>query len=275
MILKQLYLGSTIMILDEPTSVLTPAEADEVLGLLRGMVAEGRLTVLMISHKFREVMQFADEVTVLRRGKLAGRGRVADLDPDAMARMMVGDEPPRASGTRELRERGSVVLEIAGLAAHDDLGMPAVSGFDLQVHAGEIVGIAGVSGNGQSELVEALSGQRLIKLGQILVHDQDFEPKREHSTGSRFSGCRRSRSKTPLCRPCRSPRTWRFGDSTRRPSRASGSGFCPSRCGRKRATSSAATMSRRLRPKRRFATFRAAMCSVLSWRASCRKTSTC
>ena len=76
-ILKQLYLGSSIVILDEPTSVLTPAEADEVLGLLRGMVKEGRLTVLMISHKFREVMQFADEVTVLRRGRFAGRGRVA------------------------------------------------------------------------------------------------------------------------------------------------------------------------------------------------------
>ena len=177
-ILKQLYLGSTIMILDEPTSVLTPAEADEVLGLLRGMVAEGRLTVLMISHKFREVMQFADEVTVLRRGKLAGRGRVADLDPDAMARMMVGDEPPRASGTRELRERGSVVLEIAGLAAHDDLGMPAVSGFDLQVHAGEIVGIAGVSGNGQEELVEVLGGQRAPRAGRVAIGGAGYRARR-------------------------------------------------------------------------------------------------
>jgi len=99
-ILKQLYLGSSIVILDEPTSVLTPAEADEVLGLLRGMVKEGRLTVLMISHKFREVMQFADEVTVLRRGRMAGKGRVADLNPESMARMMVGDEPraPPARG---------------------------------------------------------------------------------------------------------------------------------------------------------------------------------
>ena len=82
-ILKQLYLGSSIVILDEPTSVLTPDEADDVLGLLRGMAQEGRLTILMISHKFREVMAFADEVTVLRRGKPAGSGRVADLTPDS------------------------------------------------------------------------------------------------------------------------------------------------------------------------------------------------
>jgi simple sugar transport system ATP-binding protein len=127
-ILKQLYLGSTIVILDEPTSVLTPSEADEVLGLLRAMVKGGDLTVLMISHKFREVMQFADEVTVLRRGRLAGRGRVADLTPDAMARMMVGDEPPRATGTRQARTRGNVVLRIDSLTAHDDLGMPASCG---------------------------------------------------------------------------------------------------------------------------------------------------
>src|SRR6185503_10317213 len=135
-ILKQLYLGSTIVILDEPTSVLTPAEADEVLGLLRKMVEDGQLTVLMISHKFREVMQFADEVTVLRRGRLAGGGKVADLDPDAMARMMVGDEPPRASVQREVRERGRAVLEIEALSAVDDLGVPAVSGLGLRVHAG-------------------------------------------------------------------------------------------------------------------------------------------
>jgi simple sugar transport system ATP-binding protein len=177
-ILKQLYLGSTIMILDEPTSVLTPAEADEVLGLLRGMVHEGRLTVLMISHKFREVMQFADEVTVLRRGRLAGRGRVADLDPDAMARMMVGDEPPRATGTRDKREPGAVVLDIEGLAADDDLGMPAVSGLGLRVRAGEIVGIAGVSGNGQEELVEVLAGQRAPRAGKVAIGGAGYEARR-------------------------------------------------------------------------------------------------
>src|SRR6201989_2872934 len=89
-ILKQLYLKRRFLILDEPTSVLTPGEADEVLGMLRKMVEDGELTILMITHKFREVMAFADEVTILRRGRLAGAGRVADLTPDAMAGMMIG-----------------------------------------------------------------------------------------------------------------------------------------------------------------------------------------
>jgi simple sugar transport system ATP-binding protein len=177
-ILKQLYLGSTIVILDEPTSVLTPDEADDVLGLLRGMVTDGRLTVLMISHKFREVMKFADEVTVLRRGRPAGGGRVADLTPDAMARMMVGDEPPKATGTREARERGAAVLSVKGLSALDDLGMPAVSGFGIHVHAGEIVGIAGVSGNGQEELVEVLAGQRKPGAGTITIGGEGYRAKR-------------------------------------------------------------------------------------------------
>ena len=89
-ILKQLYLKRRVLILDEPTSVLTPGEADEVLGMLRAMVVNDGLTILMITHKFREVMAFADEVTILRRGKLAGYGKVADLTPDSMARMMIG-----------------------------------------------------------------------------------------------------------------------------------------------------------------------------------------
>ncbi len=171
-ILKQLYLGSSIVILDEPTSVLTPEEADDVLGLLRGMAKQdgaGRLTILMISHKFREVMAFADEVTVLRRGRPAGGGRVAELTPEAMARMMVGDEPPRARGTRGAPPRDQVVLEIEALSADDDLGTPALSELSLQVRAGEIVGLAGVSGNGQEELVEVLAGQREARAGKVAV----------------------------------------------------------------------------------------------------------
>jgi general nucleoside transport system ATP-binding protein len=182
-ILKQLYLGSSIVILDEPTSVLTPDEADDVLGLLRGMAQEGRLTILMISHKFREVMAFADEVTVLRRGKPAGSGRVADLTPDLMARMMVGDEPPRASGTRQAGAGEAVVLEIEGLSAEDDLGTPAVTKFSLQVRAGEIVGIAGVSGNGQEELVEVLAGQRSSSAGKIAVNGTPYHATRFEMRG--------------------------------------------------------------------------------------------
>ncbi len=188
-ILKQLYLGSSIVILDEPTSVLTPSEADEVLGLLRGMAQDGqdgqagRLTILMISHKFREVMAFADEVTVLRRGRLVGRGRVADLTPDAMARMMVGEEPARATQTRQAGAAQTTVLEIADLSADDDLGTPAVTNFSLQVRAGEIVGIAGVSGNGQEELVEVLAGQREARTGRIEVSGTRYRARRSEMRG--------------------------------------------------------------------------------------------
>jgi ABC-type uncharacterized transport system ATPase subunit len=177
-ILKQLYLGSEIVILDEPTSVLTPDEADDVLGLLRQMASDGDLTILMISHKFREVMAFADEVTVLRRGRLAGQGHVKDLTPEAMARMMVGEEPPKAGGTRGARARDQVVLEIAGLSAVDDLGTPAVRELSLKVGAGEIVGIAGVSGNGQEELVEVLAGQREATAGTIAIGGVAYRARR-------------------------------------------------------------------------------------------------
>src|ERR1700686_2152729 len=124
-ILKQLYLNRRFLILDEPTSVLTPGEADEVLGMLRAMVTKGELTILMITHKFREGMEFADEVTILRRGKLAGHGRVADLTPDDMARTMIGAEeltiqPPRVG------EVGDIRLELSKLNSLDDAGAVAV-----------------------------------------------------------------------------------------------------------------------------------------------------
>jgi ABC-type uncharacterized transport system ATPase subunit len=177
-ILKQLYLGTKIMILDEPTSVLTPDEADEVLGLVRAMTREGRLTVLMISHKFREVTKFADEVTILRRGRLVGRGRVGELSTDEMAHLMVGDEPAKSDRTRAAVGTGAVVLEARGLHADDDLGAPAVRDLSLRVRGGEIVGIAGVSGNGQEELLEVLAGQRLARAGEVRVGDAPFRARR-------------------------------------------------------------------------------------------------
>ena len=179
-ILKLLYLDQRFLILDEPTSVLTPGEADEILGLLRDMAHRGEITVAMISHKFREVEAFCDDFTVLRRGARVGGGKVGAVSTREMAAMMIGDAVVRPSAARAVSPKSGTTLEIAGLFAENDEGRDAVSGFDLKVAAGEIVGIAGVSGNGQSELVEALSGQRPIKLGQVLVHDQDFEPKRDH-----------------------------------------------------------------------------------------------
>src|ERR1700724_1560584 len=138
-ILKQLYLKRRFLILDEPTSVLTPGEADEVLGMLRKMVQGGEFTILMITHKFREVMAFADEVTILRRGKLAGHGKVADLTPNSMARMMIGAEALTVSPNRS-GAAGVPRLAIDGLNALDDGGLPAVRDLSLTICRGEIVG---------------------------------------------------------------------------------------------------------------------------------------
>jgi len=173
-ILKQLYLGSRFLILDEPTSVLTPGEADEVLGLIRDMTREDGLTVLMITHKFREVMAFADEVSVLRRGQYVGGGKVSDLTPDDMADMMVGTDDMVQPKSREDREPGQVRLELKQLSAVDDTGHPAVKALSLAVRRGEVLGIAGVSGNGQKELVQVLSGQRVPESGAMIVHGETY-----------------------------------------------------------------------------------------------------
>jgi general nucleoside transport system ATP-binding protein len=177
-ILKQLYLDQRFLILDEPTSVLTPGEADEILGLMRGMARAGDITVLMITHKFREVTAFADQVTVLRRGKLAGVGRVGDLSTNDMSRMMIGDTIVRQSAKRAGQVPAKSRIELAGLFVNDNEGKPSVEALDLKIAGGEIVGIAGVSGNGQTELVEAVSGQRPLKDGRIFVNGKPFEATR-------------------------------------------------------------------------------------------------
>ncbi|MCL1470293.1 ABC transporter ATP-binding protein [Argonema antarcticum] len=178
-ILKQLYLKSRILILDEPTSVLTPLEADEVLGLLRQEVTAGKLSVLMISHKFREVMAFVDEVTVLRKGKFAGNGLVKNLTVADMAQMMLGERREAKPVEKTAPGDRIAVLEAQDLHANKDNGLEAVCGVNLTVHAGEIVGIAGVSGNGQRELVEVLAGQRPATAGEILVNGEVYKATRK------------------------------------------------------------------------------------------------
>ncbi|MCT4474291.1 ABC transporter ATP-binding protein [Bosea spartocytisi] len=181
-ILKLLYLDQRFMILDEPTSVLTPAEADEMLGHLKAMAERGEITVLMITHKFREVKAFADAVTILRHGRIAGSGR--GLTTREMAAMMVGEAPGPDKGKavqplrREMPRSHEPALELAGLFAEDGDGRPALRGVSLKVAAGEIVGLAGVSGNGQNALVEACCGQRPLTDGQIFVNGRDFVPMR-------------------------------------------------------------------------------------------------
>jgi simple sugar transport system ATP-binding protein len=180
-ILKQLYLRRRLMILDEPTSVLTPAEADEVLGMLKAMAARGEVTVLMITHKFREVMAFADTVSVLRRGRHAGGGRVEKLTPALLAEMMVGTRAmPEAGAARRHGHPAGVAprLSVDGLVVEDDAGRVAVDHVSLSVRPGEIVGIAGVSGNGQRELVEALVGQRVPVAGHVRVAGASFRATR-------------------------------------------------------------------------------------------------
>jgi simple sugar transport system ATP-binding protein len=188
-ILKQLYLDQRFLILDEPTSVLTPGEADEVLGLLKGMTEAGDLTILMISHKFREVTAYADDVSVLRHGRLTGTGGVADLTVDEMSRMMIGDTKLRERAARKEFSDAPVVLELAAISADNDQGLPAVKAVSLKVRSGEIVGIAGVSGNGQPELIEVLSGQReATEGGRIAIHGKPFEPTREQMDGFKVFG---------------------------------------------------------------------------------------
>ena len=173
-ILKQLYLRRRLLFLDEPTSVLTAAEAEQVLGLLHGLTRQGELTVLIITHKFREVTAFADHVSILRRGAIVGDAPAPSLSVAEMSRLMVGDEPLRSPAARKPLVAEAPQLEIDALHATDDTGVPAVRGLSLAVRPGEIFGIAGVSGNGQRELVEVIAGQRKKQSGSIRIAGQPF-----------------------------------------------------------------------------------------------------
>ena len=179
-ILKQLYLKRRLIILDEPTSVLTSAEADEVLGLLKRMTQAGEISVLMISHKFREVMTFADRATVLRRGVMTGDGRIGELDVEKLSEMMVGSalllSERRAKPAT--RSSGAAVLSVKDLYVEDESGRLAVHGISLDVRAGEVLGIAGVSGNGQRPLIESIVGQRQKRSGEVSVKGTPFNASR-------------------------------------------------------------------------------------------------
>ena len=178
-ILKQLYLKPRLLILDEPTSVLTPQEADEVLGLLKQRAHAGDCTVVMITHKFREVAEHADDVSVLRRGRLVASHAVADVSPAQLAAAMVGDGGKvLAAISRDVRDTGASTLQIKDLVVAGDRGELSVQALSLQVRAGEIVGVAGVSGNGQRELMESLVGQRGIESGEVRVAGERFHATR-------------------------------------------------------------------------------------------------
>ena len=181
-IVKQLYLKARFLILDEPTSVLTPAEAEEVLGLLRAMTDRGDLTVLMISHKFREVEAFARSLSVLRRGRLVGGGNVGELSRDDMAAMMMGERAVRTIAARVGEpDPAREVLRIEGVTATDLSGLRPIDIHALTVRGREIVGIAGVSGNGQKELADVLGGQIRATGGRVVVEGGTYTGVRSQS----------------------------------------------------------------------------------------------
>jgi ABC-type uncharacterized transport system ATPase subunit/ABC-type uncharacterized transport system permease subunit len=171
-ILKALTFDARIIILDEPTGVLRPQEAEQLFGILRSFAGEGR-AVVFISHKLGEVREAADRFTVLRDGRVVATGTTAEYAEAEIARLMVGREVNLARAEPPRGAEGTPALQVSDLVVLDDRGHQSVSGVGLSVRAGEIVGIAGVEGNGQTELVEALSGIRQVAAGRIWVGGRD------------------------------------------------------------------------------------------------------
>ncbi|KQO01424.1 ABC transporter ATP-binding protein [Paenibacillus sp. Leaf72] len=169
-ILKVLHQGAEIIILDEPTAVLTPLEVKELLVAIKRLAAQGK-SFILISHKLQEIMDVADRITVLRDGKLSGTVNVADTSIEELSRMMVGRE--LLDLQKEAPASGEKVLEAVQLTIKDEHGKPKLDQVSLSVHAGEIVGIAGISGNGQSELLQAISGLAPVDSGKTLLRGKD------------------------------------------------------------------------------------------------------
>lgn len=184
-ILKMLYLDCRVLILDEPTSVLTPGEADSVLSFLKKLVRAKKFTVIIITHKFREVFGYADHLTVLRKGRYAGGGRVALFTRTAIAELMVGNKMIR-SLARQKSEHTSVKMKLLDMFDTDASGITILNNLSLEVRRGEIYGVAGVSGNGQKRLVEILAGQKTQQSGMILVDEEEFIPVRRAMQENKF-----------------------------------------------------------------------------------------
>lgn len=175
-ILKTLYRGADILILDEPTAVLTPQETDELFAVIRRVVRELGMTVIIITHKLYEVMAISDRVGVMRKGRLIGVENTCDVDEKKLASMMVG-RPVLYDRLEKTGEAGAEQIRVSGLTVCDDRGLVAVDGLSLSVRAGEVLGIAAIEGNGQSELLEAIAGMRPVEHGKIFVHEQDVTGK--------------------------------------------------------------------------------------------------
>jgi len=173
-ILKTLYRGADILILDEPTAVLTPQETDDLFKVVRKLVDELGKTVIIITHKLNEVMALSDRVGVMRQGELIGLVETAQTDEKQLAEMMVGREV-LLDEIEKPKTSGDVLIEASGIVARDKRGFKALKGIDLNVRAGEILGIAGIEGNGQTELIEVLSGMREYEAGIITISGQSVK----------------------------------------------------------------------------------------------------
>lgn len=170
-IVKVLYREADILILDEPTAVLTPQEVDEFFAVVRSLVDQGK-SVIFITHKLKEVLAIADRITVLRQGKIVGTTKPEEATEASLATMMVGRDVILEVDKKQ-SDLGSAVLDISNLRVKDDRGIITVDDISLQIRSGEILGIAGVQGNGQTELVEAITGLRRVESGEIRIQGND------------------------------------------------------------------------------------------------------
>ncbi|MBF1701801.1 MAG: ABC transporter ATP-binding protein [Streptococcus sanguinis] len=170
-ILKTLYRGAEILIFDEPTAVLTPAEILELMDIMKTLVKEGK-SIILITHKLDEIRAVADRVTVIRRGKSIETVSIEGVSNKDLAEMMVGRSVSFVTEKEEAKPK-DVVLQISDLIVNENRGVPAVKELSLDVHAGEIVGVAGIDGNGQSELIQAITGLRKVKSGSIKIKGKE------------------------------------------------------------------------------------------------------
>ena len=171
-ILKMLYRNADVLIFDEPTAVLTPQEIIELMKIMKNLVKEGK-SIILITHKLKEIKEIADRCAVIRRGKLIGTVNVADTTEAEMAKMMVGREIIFSIDKKD-KKAGEVILDINNLTVLDNRALKALNNFSLSVKKGEILGLAGIDGNGQTELVEAITGLRKVESGTIVYNDREI-----------------------------------------------------------------------------------------------------
>ena len=171
-ILKTLYRGADILIFDEPTASLTPQEITELIQIMKRLISEGK-SIILITHKLKEIMEVSDRVTIIRKGQGIGTVTTAETNPDQLAEMMVGRQVVFKTEKTAAHPK-EAILEITGLNVKDNRGVNRVKDLSLTVRAGEIVGIAGIDGNGQSELIEAITGLRKVSSGKITLKGQEL-----------------------------------------------------------------------------------------------------